>query len=120
MDDSLNNNNILNQILESIETLKNEFNTDEEKRNIDIKEIKKNFNEFKLEVNEQMKNLEEQINKNYGQKKLSKLQDIIRKNKQDNNEERLNNLQISNPLIENNSDDNLEVAQIKLIINLKL
>ncbi len=41
MADTQNNNNILNQILKGIENLKKELNTNEEKRNEDIKEIKK-------------------------------------------------------------------------------
>jgi len=107
MVDTQNNNNImLNQILESIESLKNELDSKEEKRNKDIIEFKINFIEFKTEVNEKINNLEEQINNKFGLKWLLKSQDIIWKNKRDNNIESLNNLEVSSPLIQNNSGNN--------------
>ena len=72
-----NNDNILNQILKSINNLKTELNNKEEIRNKDINEIKKNFNEFKNEINDKIRTIEENINKNLNRKKLSKSQDII-------------------------------------------
>ena len=106
-------NNFLNQILKGIENLKKELNTNEEKRNEDIKEIKKKYSELKIEINDKIKNIEEQFNKNLCEKKLSKSQDIIRKVKPDNKNESLNSLQFSQSLIQNKSEDNLEGSQEK-------
>ena len=112
-------NNFLNQILKGIENLKKELNTNEEKRNEDIKEIKKKYSELKIEINDKIKNIEEQFNKNLCEKKLSKSQDIIRKVKPDNKNESLNSLQFSQSLIQNKSEDNLEGSQEKKIIHKK-